>query len=75
MPACDPKELKKTVKKLCVSAFLSIFNIERRRGEFVCNVLICKLMMTVVSRADLHENKQITNFPKPRFLAENHAKT
>ena len=64
-----------TVKKLCKSTFLSIFNIGGEKIGFAFNVLICNLINYISRLKELHENEQKTNFQKPRFLAENRSKT
>lgn len=63
------------VKKLCRSTFLSIFNIGGGKIDFAFNVLICNLINRISRFKESHENEQKTNFPKPRFLAENRSKT
>ena len=64
-----------TVKKLCRSTFLSIFNIGGGKIDFDSNILIYSSINHISRLKELHENEQKTNFQKPRFLAENRSKT
>lgn len=64
-----------TVKKLCRSTFLSIFNIGGGKIGFASNMLIYNSINHISRFKELYENEQKTNFPKPRFLAENRSKT
>ena len=68
------KRPKLTVKKLCRSTFLSIFNIGEEGIGFGCNILIYKVINLVIRFEESHKNEQKPHFQKLRFSAENHRK-
>lgn len=63
-----------TVKKLCRSTFLSIFNIGGEKIGFASNILIYSSINYISRLKESHKNEQKPTFQRLRFSAENHSK-